>query len=274
MTTNPDWAEIGRRLAALELELRMQGELGAKPLTAITESGFQDVELNLADTDLAGSGRKLSTHGYGVQFLRRSSTPGGLLQLSNGIGLDKGVFAPGDSFGGYFETGIITIKLATGSANVGTALLRVWTNPRAWYRESPVEVPVTPQALLGTFTGGVVGYATLQTEDIVPTGAQAGQFNATGWKRAAVFVDTQQAGGGANSTSFQLNPFFRPLLDTIWFDQGGTQLISIPDSNPTAGRYRMFILDLAKMQGWVYLAIRNLLPGANTQLAFCVVGIE
>lgn len=270
-------------LDALKRGLSLKGDLEAAPVADITSTGFQDIPIDLSDANLDvvnGGGVPLNANGFGIQFLRRGSTPGALLQLSGGVGM-KAPFAPGDSFGGRFDTGKIVLKLAPGSAEAGTALLRVWTQPRTWFRESPVEVPIKCVPLMGGLTdAGVPTYVTIN-EDVDPNSGlipgTSGSFNIGGWSRILVLIDTTSNGGTA--TSFALCPFYSPPSTlasppALWFDQGGTALIPVADSAPVSGgRYRVVEINLSQAQGYMYLGVRQLLAAARTGLDLCVLGV-
>lgn len=262
----------------LRSALKLHAKFLAEPETAMSTQGFRDVEINLANVDLGSGGLALPWGGYEVSYLRRTSTPGGMLSIVGGTGID-GPFAPGDYLKGRWGGGTLMLKLAPGSVAVGRATLRIGLQPQVSFREAAIEVPVQPTALLGSITdAGVVTFVTV-AEDVVPAGAPSavgnvGAFNIGGWRRVLVLVDGLSAAG--NATSFQINPFYRlPGADAgaLWFDQGGTELVSIPDSNPTGGRYRTFVLNLSQAQGWCYPGIRNLLEAARTGLGLCVVGV-
>lgn len=270
-----DMLAVSKLVDAIRQDVRMRALFEAEPATKVTEQGFEDIELPLADLSTAGAGGiPLKAGGYGAVFLRRGSTAGALLQLK-GTGIQKRPFAPGDSFRGWFTSGDISACLAPGSVTTGTAVLRVFLSPQVWFWEAQIDVPVEPVALLGSITGdGTITYSTI-AEDVAPTSLSglSGAFNVSGWKRILVLIDTLS--NGANATSFELNPFFKPGSYTTgtMFDQGGTALIPVADSNPSGGRYRVVFIDLDGSPGWLYLGVRNLLAAARTGLDMLVLGI-
>lgn len=263
--------QLAQALEILKLELQQKGLFASAPVLTLEQSGFLDVPIDLANSDLNGGGLLVPIRGYEVSFLRRVSTPGGLLQIFTG-GLSK-PFAPGDRLDASFET--LQLKLATGSAAAGTAVLRIALQPQAKYREFQGDgINITPTALLGTIgPTGTITPAALQLKDLVPSGAQAGAFAISGWSTILVLIDTTSAAGTA--TTFDLVPWYQAPganASNVWFEQG-TERISVPDTNASGGQYRVVCINLSRAQGNCYLAINNLLGAARTGLLLAVLGV-
>lgn len=271
MSNNPDFLQLAQLVENLRAELQLRASFESEPRFGLHEKGFDDLKLDLASASLI-AGTQLNAGGYEISYLRRPSAPGGLLLVSAGAGIVYPM-GPGDKIEGRFDAGRLMVKRAPGSATVGPAILRVSQNPQArFYERQNDDLSIEPTALLGTYVGGVVTFVAVAENDS-PSGAAAGvtgAFGISGWSRLLVLID---CGAALNVTSFQLNPFYQTPDGTLWFDQGGTELISVADSNPTSGRYRMVEVNLSQAQGSLYLAIRNLLLAAATGLSFCVLGV-
>ncbi len=261
---------LAQKIATLTAEINLSSRINAAP-AQIQEQKFIDVPINLANADLAGSGLALPFGGYEISYLRRTSTPGGLLQLAD-TGAAK-PFAPGDKVELAFPAGQL-LKLATGSVAAGTAMLRIAQLPLAKFHEYQGDnINITPTALLGSITAaGAVTFVTV-AKDVIPSGAATGSFSISGWSTILVLIDTTSAAGTA--TTFDLVPWYQPpglAASAVWFEQG-TERVSVPDTNVSGGQYRVVAIDLTRAQGNLYLAINNLLAAGRTGLGLCVLGV-
>ena len=274
MTAGPTaeaFLQLAQQIELLKQQVMLTARFSAIPALKLDQSGFNDRQIDLSDPLLVSNGLPVQLSGFEVSYLRRVSTPGGLLAITPG-GLEK-PFAPGDKLTGAFDS--LIVKLAAGSAAAGTAVLRISQNPQAHFSEFPGDaINIAPAALLGTFTAtGGVSYPALILKDLVPSGAQAGSFNISGWSTILVLIDTTSNGGTA--TTFDLVPWFQTAGDNannVWYEQG-TQRISVPDTNASGGQRRIVAINLTKAQGNLYLAINNLQAAARTGLLMCVLGV-
>lgn len=263
--------ELARALEIAQLQQQLQQLFSARPALKLDASGFVDFVIDLSKGDLATSGLLIPHAGFEVSYLRRASTPGGLLQIVVG-GLSK-PFAPGDKLTASFDT--LQVALAAGSVAAGSAVLRIALQPQVSFREFQGDtISVTPVALLGLLgPTGALTPAALQLKDVIPSGAQAGSFSVSGWSTILVLIDTTSAAGTA--TTFDLVPWYQLAGNNAantWFEQG-TERVSVPDTNVSGGQFRMVVIQLGRAQGNCYLAINNLLALARTGLLMAVVGI-
>src|SRR4051812_2683221 len=104
------YLRLAQSVATLTAEIQLSTRLKASP-EQTSEQKFIDHPVDLSNSDLAGSGLAIPFGGYEITYLRRTSTPGGLLQLMNS-GATK-PFAPGDKIEMPFPPGQL-LKLATG----------------------------------------------------------------------------------------------------------------------------------------------------------------
>lgn len=282
MTSVPmDPLQLATFLQNLAAEAKLRAQAGAEPLRDIQQRGFNDVVLDLADAKVIAGQATLSGRGYGVTFLRRHSSPGALLLLKNvGVGQPGGYgMGPGDFIEGSFDGDLVTLQRAPGSATVGRAVLRVWVNPQAKYMENPVdELPVEPTVLLGGISSVGAPTFVVVAEDAEPTNGQIaptipdGSFDATGWKRLMVLIDTQSAGDEAES--FALEPYYTNRgTGSAWYDVGETQRITFGGTLAPKQRFRACVVELAQTQAGLFFGPRNIEDGSRTGLGFCVVGI-
>lgn len=273
--SEPAFLQLAQQIALLKQQLELSGALAASPGLLLDQSGFLDYQVSLtqsATNDITGSGVQIPLEGYEVSYLRRVSTPGGLLQIAIG-GLTQ-PFAPGDRLAAHFKG--LLVKLAPGSVAGGTAWLRIALQPQARFREFQGDnINVAPVNLLGSLSpSGAVTFIT-EAKDTDPSGAApAGSFSCSGWKKILLLIDTTSAAGTA--TTFDLVPWYQPpgttLASAPWFEQG-TQTVSVPDTAVSGGQFRVVEWNLTGAQGQMYFAIRNLLALARTGLQFAVIGI-
>lgn len=260
-----------------------------RPVAPLDQVGaFNTLEFDCVDNDTAEKlgdpkgGLMVNAIGYGLIFLKRGSHPGVVLQLEVGGAVKS--FAPGDRFDGYFEKFKLFFNdnsaIGQQEAPIRFAVLQ---HPQANLIEAADATPERPIDLLGTFdpNGYPTNYVTL-TEDTPPDGsttfASTGVIEVKGFKYLRIFIDGDSAGG--NATSFDLVPWAcstRSFVDTAlasykWHEQSDAR-ISVPDSSPSGGQYRMVTVPV--VGDWLmYFEIENLLAAGRTGLRFAVQGLR
>lgn len=262
------YAEAAKQAIA-EQVINQQRE--APPIDLSSGSPFLDVPFDLATINAAGAVGTPAPQLNGVKVLyrREGSAAGGRLNFISAGRVTR--IYPGCWFKAPVTGG--TLQIADNSINVGTALFTIIKNDGYDFAEPPYDVqPATPTVLLGSIASdGTVTYVTV-AENTDPTGSAAptGSFNVTGFSKIRLLINTLS--NAANATSFDLIPWSNPTpgIDN-WFEQG-TQRISVPDTDTTAGLLRVVTFDVAG-RGLMYFSIRNLLAAARTGLNFCVQGI-
>lgn len=226
---------------------------------------FTQPLIDLSATAIETAGQRVATKGERIIYRREGSNPNGRLIIDVGGRLED--FYPGMVLTFPFDG--FTVIRAPRSAAVGYAKLIVCTELDVNAHE-PLTLPgedLAPVNLLGNAGAGTF---VLVVEDTQPSGAApAGSFVASGWSKVRVTID-----GQASNTleSVDLVPWFREPNSGIWFEQGGA-MISLPDSQATAYRYRTFVMSTIGT-GRMFLEIRNLAPGGGSALSFAVEGLE
>lgn len=255
-----------------------------------SDSPFLDIPILLTSIPVPGGLSLNSLAGKEVIFLREGSHPGARFTIVSG-GVIAGIY-PGCRFkvpltgaqlllnnygasNGYGAV-ISSPYTAPGSDNLflfqpgqQSAVFRVIKNDGFDFQEPPYKVDQsTPIVILAD---AITGLSTFVAKDTPPADeASNGAFEITGWERIRIMIDTFS--NGANATSFELVPWVDPIRGGIYYQQG-TERIYVPDTDVTAGRYR--ILDVAVCgYGVMYFEIRNLLSASRTGLGFWIWGIR
>lgn len=133
------------------------------------------------------------------------------------------------------------------------------------------------ETVTGATSGATAVVSATSNSVAIGTGGPT-MFDASGFSRVRVLLDTNSA--GANATSLILNPWvYEPIVSVglgnsslNWFD-GSISQVAVPDSGTTAQRYRSVVLDVAG-RGYVFLQILSLLASARVSLGLIVQGIE
>lgn len=280
MTSVPmDPLQLAAFLQQLAADAKFRAQAAAEPTRDIHQVGFNDVVLDLANAKVISGTNFTSGRGFGFTFLRRHSSPGAQLVFNNaGVGLVGGFgMGPGDWIEGSFDGDQLQVARAPSSVTAGRAVLRVWLNPQARFRENEFdELPVEPFALLGGVSSdGAPTFITL-LEDAEPVNgtvsSATGTFDVTGWKRLMVLIDAQSAGDEA--ISFALDPYWAIRgAGGTWYTEGETQRITFAGSLPAQARFRAAVVDLAPTPGWLGFMPRLLENGSRTGLGLLVLGI-
>lgn len=190
---------------------------------------------------LDSNGIRKDRIGFGLYYRRAGSLPGGRIQVDiNGRIEDM---APGTLLKAPIE--FYTVYQCTNNRTPlsGLANLVVLQRPNVTYYEPPLGdlggAIMKPVDLLGTSATPTFAVKNANT---APSGADANQFDVTGYRVLDVIVDTD-ASGGHSTTSITVVPWFKDYQSGVWSEMG-TNSFAFPDSNPTKQRYRRFTVEL------------------------------
>jgi hypothetical protein len=233
---------------------------------------FREVYFDLSDL-ASSAAKKVPISGHQLLYRREGSAPGGRLNVQSGGEFKE--FYPGSRIRAPFSEFIVS--RSESSSPVGPVRLLIIQHPAVDFEEPPT-LPsnlIRGAKLMGDVDAGTF---TAVPEDTVPSGnAPTGSFLMQGWQKLRIYLD----GGASNTmTSVELVPWFqRNVSGTLtWFAQTD-QRLSIPDTDTTAARRRVFTLDLSQYAvpspntGRMFLEVRNLLPSAATDLGMAVEGV-